>query len=501
MRFDRVITGGTVVTPGGTFVGDVGIVGERIAALGAALDHEGADVIDARGHHVIPGVLDVHVHLELPFCGTVSADDYRSGTRAGARGGVTTVIDFAIPTADGSLADAADAWMRKAEGKSLIDYTFHICITRWQEQKDQIAGMVERGFTTFKEFMIYESEGWQSDDRALFGTLEAMREHGAMLLVHAESARVLDELIARHHTPELMERWGAQLHRMTRPNFIEAEAIQRAVRWSEATGGQLYVVHMSTAEGTDIVRAAQARGVPVLAETCVQYLVLDDSVFAREDGHLFACCPQLKTPADAERLWRGLRQGEVSVISTDTCTFTREQKAMWQGDWTKIPMGLPGLETLLPLAYTRGVLEGRLTIEELCMKLSTNPARIMGLAPRKGAIQVGADADLAIIHPTSTRTVRPGEMETNADWSPYEGWELAGFARTTLSRGEVIVDDYRVVGREGRGRWLPRTTAGLLGAGARAAAGGVPAAVAGAALSTAERPGGTERTAPAAAAR
>ena len=225
----------------------------------------------------------------------------------GARGGVTTVIDFAIPYAGESLDQAADNWMKKAEGKALIDYTFHICITRWNEHKSQIKGMVDRGFTTFKEFMIYESEGWQSDDRALFGTLEQMREHGTMLLVHAESARVLDELIARHHTPELMARYGARLHPMTRPNFVEAEAIQRAVQWCEATGGQLYIVHMSTAEGTDIVRAAQARGVPVLAETCAQYLVLDDSVFEREDGHLFACCPQIKKPKDVERLWKGLR--------------------------------------------------------------------------------------------------------------------------------------------------------------------------------------------------
>jgi dihydropyrimidinase len=461
MRFDRVVKGGNIVSPGGTFTGDVGIVGEKIAALGVDLDTKGADVVDAKGHHVIPGVLDVHVHLELPFCGTVSADDYRTGTRAGARGGVTTVIDFAIPSANGTLADAAETWMKKAEGKSLIDYTFHICITRWNDHKDQIAGMVKKGFTTFKEFMIYESEGWQSDDRALFGTLEKMRELGAMLLVHAESSRVLDELIARHHTPELMKEHGAVLHAITRPNFVEAEAIQRVVQWSEATGGQLYIVHMSTAEGTDIVAGAQSRGVPVLAETCVQYLVLDDSVFAGEDGHLFACCPQLKKPADSERLWTGLQRGEVSVISTDTCTFTREQKAMWQGDWTKIPMGMPGLETLMPLTYTKGVLAGRLTLGEMCQKLSTNPAAIMGLAPRKGAIQIGADADLAVIHPTRTHRVDPSTMETNADWSPYEGWELAGFARTTLSRGEVIVDDYRVVGKEGRGQWLPRTTAGL----------------------------------------
>src|SRR5678809_13260 len=370
MKLDTIVKGGTVVTPGGTFVGDVGIAGERIAALGSSLDSPGAKVVDASGHYVIPGVLDVHVHLELPFCGTVSADDYRTGTRAGARGGVTTVIDFAIPSANGSLSDAADMWMKKAEGKSLIDYTFHICITRYNEHKDQIKGMVDRGFTTFKEFMIYESEGWQSDDRALFGTLEKMKEYGTMLLVHAESSRVLDELIARHHTPELMKEYGARLHRMTRPNFIESEAIQRVVTWSEVTGGQLYIVHMSTAEGTEIVKAAQKRGVPVLAETCAQYLVLDDSMFDREDGHLFACCPQIKKPKDIDRLWKGLKDGEVSVVSTDTCTFTREQKAMWEGDWTKIPMGMPGLETLMPITYTHGVLKKRISLEDMVMKLS-----------------------------------------------------------------------------------------------------------------------------------
>ncbi len=377
VHFDKIIKGGNVVTPSGTFVGDIGITGEKISALGSELESNGAQVIDAKEHHVIPGVLDVHVHLELPFMGAVSADDYRTGTRAGARGGVTTVIDFAIPYAGESLNDAADNWMKKAESKALIDYTFHICITRYDEHKDQIEGMVERGFTTFKEFMIYASEGWQSDDRALYGTLEQMKKYGSMLLVHAESSRVLDELIERSHTPELMKKFGAQLHAMTRPNFIEAEAIQRVVQWSEATGGQLYIVHMSTGEGADIIKAAQARGVPVVAETCAQYLVLDDSVFAREDGHLFACCPQLKKPKDVQRLWEGLKSGEVSVVSTDTCTFSMEQKAMWKGDWTKIPMGMPGLETLLPITYTEGVLAGRITLEEMSQKLSTNPANLM----------------------------------------------------------------------------------------------------------------------------
>ena len=252
---------------------------------------------------------------------------------------MTTVIDFAIPPAGGTLNDAADIWMKKAEGKSLIDYTFHICITKYAEQKDQIKGMVDRGFTTFKEFMIYESEGWQSDDRAMFGTLEKMKEYGTMLLVHAESARVLDELIARHHTPEMMKKYGARLHPMTRPNFIEAEAIQRAVQWCEATGGQLYIVHMSTAEGADIIRAAQGRGVPVLAETCVQYLVLDDSVFGREDGHLFACCPQLKKPADSARLWEGCtaarsrsypRTPAPSIASRRRCGKATGPRSRWE---------------------------------------------------------------------------------------------------------------------------------------------------------------------------
>ena len=457
--YDTVIKGGRLVTPGGVIEADLAIEGEKIAAIGS--DLSGTNTIDAAGHFVLPGVLDVHVHLALPFCGTTSSDDYYTGTRAGARGGVTTLIDFAIPYEGDSLSDAADNWLRKAEGKALIDYTFHVCITRWDEHKDQIEGMVDRGFTTFKEFMIYESEGWQSDYRAMFGTLEKMRDLGAMLLVHAESSRVLDELIERHHTPELMQKYGARLHPMTRPNYIESEAIQRAVKWCEVTGGQLYIVHMSTAEGSDIVKDAQARGVPVLAETCAQYLVLDDSVFEREDGHLFACCPQLKKPADVARLWEGLQNGEVSVVSTDTCTFTREQKAMWEGDWTKIPMGMPGLETLMPVVYTHGVLEGRIDIETMCRKLSTDPARIMGLYPRKGALQVGSDADIAIIHPDHKLTVDPSTMETNADWSPFEGWEMAGFARTTLSRGEVIVDKYKVVGEAGRGQWLPRTYAGL----------------------------------------
>ena len=316
--------------------------------------------------------------------------------------------------------------------------------------------MVAMGCPTFKEFMIYASEGWQSDDRAIFNTLERCKDLGAMLLVHAESSRVLDELIARHHTPELMARHGARLHAMTRPNFIEAEAIQRAITWAEATGGRLYIVHMSTAKGADLVKAAQARGVDVYAETCAQYLVLDDSVFDGPDGHLFACCPQVKTPGrPGTALARGCVDGEVCVVSTDTCTFTREQKARWEGDWTKIPMGLPGLETLIPIVYTHGVQAGRLTHRADGREVLHQPGEGHGPLPRKGVIAPGSDADLVLIDPDRTIEVDHATMETNADWSPYQGWELAGFAESTFCRGRQIVEDYRFVGEDGLGPLAP----------------------------------------------
>ena len=340
MSYDLIIANATVIGPDGASVADVAVSDETIAAVGPGLARDGArQVVDATGKILIPGGIDVHVHLELPFCGTTSSDDWDSGTRAAARGGLTTVIDFAIPYGEESLADAFANWSAKAKPKACVDYCFHLAITNWDRHGPEMAAMVAQGCPTFKEFMIYASEGWQSNDRAIFNTLERCKDLGAMLLVHAESSTVLDELIARHHTPELMAQHGAMLHAITRPDFIEAEAIGRAIAWAEATGGRLYIVHMSTAKGTDLVRAARARGVDVYAETCAQYLVLDDSKFAEPDGHLFACCPQIKKPHDQARLWDGLKDGEVCVVSTDTCTFTRDQKAQWNGDFTKIPDG------------------------------------------------------------------------------------------------------------------------------------------------------------------
>ncbi|MFH0983415.1 MAG: dihydropyrimidinase [Planctomycetota bacterium] len=463
MKFDTVITGGTLVTALGRTRGDLGIRGETIAAIGRDLVRENghARIIDAKGRYVIPAGVDVHVHLDLPFMGSKSADDYDSGTKAAARGGITTVIDFAIPYGQETMNQAVDNWFKKADGPACVDYSFHGCITDYKRHLKELPRLIERGIPTAKEFMIYANMGWQSDDAGIFAGLEECKRLGAMLMIHAESASVLDLLTARVDNPKAKKQYGARLHTMTRPHFVETEAIQRAITWCEVTGGKLFIVHMSTGPGTDLVKAAQARGVPVLAETCAHYLVLDDSVFDRKDGHLFACQPQVKTKADQKRLWQGLRENTVCNVSTDTCTFTTKQKAIWKGDYSKIPMGMPGLETMIPIVYTHGVLKRQLTLEQMVQKCCTDPAKVMGLYPKKGSLDVGTDADVAIIHPTKKTTVDWHAMETNADWNPYQGWDLAGFAETTLCRGKVIVENYQFVGRNGHGQFVPRRNPGL----------------------------------------
>lgn len=465
MAYDTIIAGGTIHNAAGSFKGDIGITGETIRAVAGTGELKGGTrtrTIDASGKDVIPGCIDVHVHLALPFCGTVSCDDFDHGTRAAACGCITMVCDFAIPGKDQSLRQAHETWLAKSAGISHIDFSWHMAITNRRHIKE-MPSLVEMGLPTFKEFMIYESEGWNADDAMLYASLEAVRKHNGMLLLHAESPRVLDLLIERERTPAKMKKLGARLHAMTRPNFIEAEAIERAIHFCEQTGGRLYIVHMSTGEGADLIKAARSRGVPVLAETCVQYLCIDDSVFAHKDGHLFACCPQVKKKKDIERLWGAVERigGEVCVISTDTCSFTRKQKDMWMtadgyGDFTKIPMGMPGLDTMVPLVYTLGVRSGRISLNRLVELCSAAPARIMGMGDRKGTIAPGYDADIVLIDPKRTIKADHKKLQSRCDWSPFQGWELGGFAHTTLCRGKVLVENYAFVGAPGHGKLIPR---------------------------------------------
>ncbi len=453
---DLIIKNGTIVTDSETFEADIGIKNGRIALIGKNLT--GADeVIDAVGKYVMPAGLDVHVHLQLPFCGTVSSDDFVTGTKAAAAGGVTTIVDFAIQSKGNSVTEAVRARRGEADGKVCVDYSLHGGITDWNEQtRNELKSLIDDGIVSYKMFMIYRSEGWMATDSMLYQALLETKEHGGTIMVHAESVDVLDYLLDKYHNEEDMKKYGAYCHVLSRPNFIEEEAIQRAITWTEATGGRLYVVHMSTGGGADLIKEAKKRGVNVFAETCPQYLLLEDDLFKGENGHLYGTCPQIKKKEDIDRLWHGLAVGDVDTLATDTCTFDTKQKAMWNGDFTKIPFGMPGSELMIPLVYTYGVREGKITLNQFVHYLSTNPAKIFGMYPDKGSLQVGTDADIMIFDPHRKVTVDYRNMETNCDWSPYQGWELTGYPHITLLRGRVIAKQGQFVGQIGGGKFIRR---------------------------------------------
>ena len=454
---DLIIKGGRIVTAEGSYKGDIGIEKGKIKAIADKLPQNSAKTIDARGKVVFPGAIDVHVHLQLPFCGTVSTDDFENGTKAAACGGVTTVIDFAIQKKGDTIKKAVDNRRAEADGKVAIDYALHAVPTDWNEKtKNELKKLFDEGYSSFKMFMIYAKEGMISDDDALFAALEETSRFGGMVGVHAESVRVLDLLIDRYHNPKDMKKYGAYCHVLSRPNYIEAEAIQRAVKWAESTGGKLYIVHMSTADGAEIIRDAKRRGLNVYAETCTQYLLLDDSVYKKPDGYLYGICPQVKKKADSERLWEAIAAGDISVVSTDTCTFNKKQKAMWKGDFTKMAFGMPGVETLLPLIYSHGVGKKRINENQLVQLLCTNPAKLMGMYPEKGNISIGADADLVVFDPKKKVTLSHKNLQTNCDWSPYEGFKLKGYPDTTISRGEIVGSKGKFVGKVGHGRFIKR---------------------------------------------
>lgn len=451
-----IIKGGTLVTESDRFEADLVMDGGRIVAVGSDLaPRKGTDVVDARGMYVMPGAIDAHVHFQLPFCGTVSSDDFENGTKAAACGGVTTVIDYAIQTKGRPVMEAVANRRTEADGRVCVDYSLHAGITDWRdESRRDLARLVDAGIPTVKMFMIYKDQGWMADDYTLYSALEETARTGSMIELHAESVFVLDGLVRRAH--ENYRKLGAWGHAVSRPAFVEEEAVQRAVKWAEVTGGRVYIVHVSAGGSADIIKAGQERGVHVYGETCPQYLLLDESIFKRKDGHLFATCPQVKTKADAERLWRAVTNGELSLIATDTCTFTRKQKAMWGGDFTKIPFGMPGVETMLPLMHTFGAVQGRFSLNRLVQLVSANPARIHGLHPRKGTLSIGADADVVVFDPAKKVVITPGRLQTNCDWSPFAGWTLTGRPAMTFSRGRLVARDGKFTGEKGWGRFVKR---------------------------------------------
>jgi dihydropyrimidinase len=456
-----LIHNGTVVTARETISADVLIDGERIAEVRHGIPRESAaTLIDATGLYVMPGGIDVHTHLDMPFGGTTSSDDFETGTRAAAFGGTTTIVDFAIQARGTRMRDALDTWWKKAEGKACIDYGLHMIVTdlgnAGLEDMDEL---VDEGVASFKLFMAYPSV-LMVDDATIFKSLARTAKNGALICMHAENGSVIDVLIAR----ALAEGKTAPIyHALTRPPLMEAEAVHRAIAMAEIAGAPVYIVHLSSELALNQVREARDRGVPVFAETCPQYLLLSIEELERPnfEGAKFVFTPPLRPKHNLPKLWDGLKQDHLQVVSTDHCPFCFEdQKVLGKDDFTRIPNGGPGIENRLQLIYHYGVNESKLTLNRFVELTSTSPAKIFGMYPKKGEIAEGSDADIVLWDPQASHIITAKTHHMRVDYSMFEGYEVQGNARTVLSRGEVIVDTGNFLGKPGRGNYLKRTARG-----------------------------------------
>ena len=449
--FDLVITNGLLVTSEAVARADLGITRGRIAAIGERLS--GLETIDATEKLVLPGAIDEHVHLEMPVGEFASSDDFFTGTVAAACGGTTTVIDFAEPTPGQPLVEALAERRAIADGKVVIDYGLHMTLSRADDETlGQVPASIEAGTASFKLYMAYE--GLRLDDGGLLRSLAALREHGGRALVHAENHHSIAYLTARALASG---RTGPENHPLTRPDFMEEEAIHRLLALARVTGAPLVLAHLSSALGLEAVRAARERGQAVWVETCPQYLLLDEDEYLRPgfEGAKFVMAPPPRTAADRAALWAGLAAGEINTVATDHCPFFyATQKTRGRDDFSRIPGGAPGIETRLALLYTHGVRAGRLSPERWVEVCCTEPARRFGLAPRKGTLSVGADADVVIFDPDRRVTLKAETLHQNVDYCPYEGWKVQGYPQTVLSRGEIIVRDGEFTGAAGRGQFL-----------------------------------------------
>jgi len=452
---DLVIKNGIIVTATESYVADIGVKDETVALIGRNLS--GDEVIDASGMYVMPGGVDPHTHLELPFMGSVSADDFRTGTIAAACGGTTTIIDFAIQSVGQTLREALGAWLDKANGKACIDYGMHIAIGDMDDERmAEMGDMVDIGVPSFKVFMAYKGS-LMVDDETLFRSLLRAKEIGGLICVHAENGDVLNYLINKHVAEGKREPiW----HALSHPPEAEAEATHRAVVMAGMTGAPLYVVHMTCAGALEALKAGRAQGFKVYGETCPQYLMFTVDKYEEPgfEGAKFVMSPPLRAQGNPEALWRGLSGGDLQSVGTDHCPFNFVgQKDMGRDDFSKIPNGMPGIETRLPLLYHFGVNAGRFSINRFVELVSTGPARLFGLLPRKGTIVVGADADLVIWDPNREYQLTKENLHMNVDYSPYEDVTVKGYPALVLQRGKVIVRNNEFVGQVGSGQFLTRS--------------------------------------------
>src|SRR5947209_12868464 len=456
-----LIKNGIVVTAERSFMADILIDGEKIRDIVSSLPAEQADrIIDARGMLLLPGGIDVHTHLDMPFGGTTSCDDFETGTRAAAFGGTTTLIDFAIQPKGTKMRDALDIWWKKADGRASIDYGLHMIVTDLGEAGlEDMDSLVAEGVASFKLFMAYPGV-LMVDDATIFEALSRTAKNGALICMHAENGGVIDVIVRR----ALAEGKTAPIyHALTRPVTAAAEAVHRSIALAEMAGAPVYIVHLSSEDALNQVREARDRGVPAFAETCPQYLLLSMEELERPgfEGAKYVFTPPLREKHHLPKLWDGLKHDHLQVVSTDHCPFCFEdQKALGKEAFTKIPNGGPGVENRLQLLFHHGVNQGKLSLTRFVEVVSTTPAKIFGLYPRKGVLQPGADADVVIWDPRAKHVISAATHNMRCDFSMFEGWKVKGNARQVYSRGELVADGGRYVAAVGRGEYLRREARG-----------------------------------------
>lgn len=450
-----LIKDGRIITADADYVADIFIEGEQIKIIGKNLSVSADKIIDAKGKLVMPGGIDPHVHLDMPFMGTYSSDNYETGTRAALFGGTTMVIDFILQKQGNSLRSALTEWKGRSDNNCVGDYSFHMAVTDFNDDtcKEIKTFIEEEGITSFKTFMAYKG-ALMIDDRQMIGLMEEVKKHGGLINVHATNGDMIDYLIAKHKAEGKL---SPLYHYLSQPEITEAEASERFVDMASYTGCPGYIVHLTCEGALNAVRNATRRNQKMFVETCIQYLLLDASLYEREDGAKWVMSPPLREKKDQATLWAGINQGMVQVVATDHCPFKWEQKLMGKDDFSKIPNGHPAIENRMELLFSEGVVKNKITLNKYVEVASTNAAKIFGMFPRKGTIAVGSDADIILLDPNEKHTLSAKTHHMNVDYSGYEGWELTGKIKTVLLRGKVAIDNNECLVKKGYGQFIKRS--------------------------------------------
>lgn len=450
-----LIKNGRIITAGEDFTGDILITGEVITAIGSDLNTAADHVIDAGGKLVLPGGIDPHVHLDMPFMGTFSSDSYETGTRAALYGGTTSVIDFILQHQGDSLYAALNEWKSRSDGNAFSDYSFHMAVTDFNENTaPEIQQLIEEeGITSFKTFMAYKG-ALMIDDRQMIALMREVKKHGGMVTTHATNGDMIDYLVASNRAEGNL---SPLYHYLSQPEVTEAEASARFADFANYTDCTAYIVHMTCEGAVNAIRETAKKNHTVFGETCIQYLVLDASLYDKGfESAKWVMSPPLREKKDQESLWAGIQQGSIQVVATDHCPFMWQQKLMGEHDFSKIPNGHPAIEHRLELLFSEGVKKGRISLNKFVELTSTNAAKLFGMFPKKGSIGIGADADIVIFDPEKKHIISASTHHMNVDYSAYEGWEVTGKCETVILRGKIAIENGNCIVDRGYGKFIKR---------------------------------------------